>query len=45
MDTDWIAIKLHYGDKAFGVRGNFTSDFVGLCEGHVANNLHIANIH
>ena len=44
MDSDWIAIRLYYGEKAFGVSGNITSDLVGLCKRQVANNLHIANI-
>ena len=41
MDTNWVAIRLYYGQKAFGVSGNFTSDLKSICMKHGANFIHI----
>ena len=41
METNWTAIRLYYGEKAFGLSGNFTTDLKKLCAKHRANIFHI----
>ena len=43
MDSTWIAIRLYYGEKAFGISGNFSEDLKELCIRHKANYFHIEN--